>query len=264
HVGTGCFATLGSPTRQTLYNLKQKPSALNLSYESSPGSPDFSPISIASGLPTPTDLSPARSFEAHYKPLHSPCELVGAARMHPYLAQQHALIYDPPSPTRQNHISSYPVAQAMLPGAANYLASAADASSFSMFKTALEQSPTATATTMSLPASYAYQTTPPMSLPLDHQKLFGSPTNTISPLNQQAFRRADGTAFPLTRPLPQLPTASTLSSEWHVPPQVLQHQNLLAHQQQHVLQALQLQHAAQLERAHSLDLLRFDDGKAPT
>uniref|UniRef100_A0A0W0FE46 PUM-HD domain-containing protein n=2 Tax=Moniliophthora roreri TaxID=221103 RepID=A0A0W0FE46_MONRR len=243
------------------YNLKQRPSALSLNYESSPGSPDFSPISIASTLPTPTDLSPARSFDANYKPLHSPCELIGATRTHPYLAQQHALIYDPPSPTRQNHASSYPAAQTMLPGAASYLASAADASSFPAFKTTLEQSPTTTATTMPLSASYAYQTTPPMSLPLDNQKLFSSPTSTVSPLNQQAFRRADGSTFPLTRSLPPIPTVSTLGSEWHLTPQVLQHQNLLAQQQAlqaHQLQQ-QLQHAAQL----SLDWSRVEDGKLP-
>ncbi|KAL0952147.1 hypothetical protein HGRIS_008764 [Hohenbuehelia grisea] len=66
---------------------------LNLSFDNST-SPDFSPASVASGLITPTDLSPARaSFD---NKLHPPYEFTQAI---PYLSQP-SLLFEPTTPTR--------------------------------------------------------------------------------------------------------------------------------------------------------------------
>jgi len=89
---------LNSPTP---YN--QKPS-LNLSFDTSSGSPDLSPVSVTSALLTPTDLSPARFFDLKN---HPPYEL---GLSHPYLPQSSLLFESPNRPSDSlptSHSSSY-------------------------------------------------------------------------------------------------------------------------------------------------------------
>ncbi|KAK1230462.1 meiotic PUF protein 1 [Marasmius sp. AFHP31] len=266
------------------YHLKQKPASLNLNFDqSSSRSPDFSPISISSALPTPTDLSPARPYADNgvYKQptgLGSPTDLFAAARAHhpgadAYLAQQNALIYDPPSPTRIGtmHPNSYSTGQSMPSNAAGYLQSP-DASPYStLFKNLMEQqqSPTAPAsnTNMSIPSYSAYMNHP-AALALaasDANRVGGSPTSASpAQLLQASLRRSDGASDSalasyanaaslqgsLSRGL-----ASTSGSEWaQLPPQVLQQQAMLAHQQRQAaaavaLQSYQLQQLQQQQQA---------------
>ncbi|KAF8167240.1 armadillo-type protein [Crassisporium funariophilum] len=68
-----------------------KPAPLVVNIKTSPNSPDFSPASVSSALLTPTDLSPARSFEVK---LHSPYE-------HAFLSQS-SLLFENGSPGK-NH-----------------------------------------------------------------------------------------------------------------------------------------------------------------
>ncbi|KAG7439377.1 ARM repeat-containing protein [Guyanagaster necrorhizus] len=79
----------------------QKPT-LNLSSETTPGSPYFSPASVSSALLTPTDLSPTRSFDV--KQCQSPYELTTGPRSGSYFPPA-SLLFEPSSPTRLHHIS---------------------------------------------------------------------------------------------------------------------------------------------------------------
>ncbi|KAF9259239.1 ARM repeat-containing protein [Marasmius fiardii PR-910] len=292
------------------YHLKQKPSALNLHHDQSASrSPDFSPISISSALPTPTDLSPTRSFVENggYKQhigLNSPTDLVTAARTNypganAYLAQQHALIYDPPSPTRtgNNRPTSYasnapsgqPIAQ--MPGAANYMQSPDPSSYSQLLKTFFEQQlPTTTASNHMSNPSYSPFVNPSAAhvLASSNQKLFGvggSPTTGVpAHLLQASLRRAsgslDGSSGSFASPNPMADTlsggpAGASPSDWasiQIPPQVLQHQVMLAHQQQQAAAALQSYQQQQLSQAdggigHGSPLAEWqriiEDGKLP-
>ncbi|KAL0567481.1 meiotic PUF protein 1 [Marasmius crinis-equi] len=265
------------------YHLKQKPSSLNLNFDhSSSRSPDFSPISISSALPTPTDLSPARSFveNGNYKEqnigLNSPTDLLAAARANQpgasaYLAQQHGLIYDPPSPTRTatGNPAPYSPMHPMQSNAASYLQSTDLSSYTTLFKNLMEQqqSPTAVASNMSIPSYSPYVNHPALALATAdaNQRLFGiggSPTSASpSQLLQASLRRSTGSADGSIGPYTDASSvqnsiarglAGSSASEWaHIPPQVLQHQAMLAHQQQQAaataaaLQSYQLQQLQQ-------------------
>ncbi|KAG7094536.1 hypothetical protein E1B28_005364 [Marasmius oreades] len=292
------------------YHLKQKPSSLNLHLDQSASrSPDFSPISISSTLPTPTDLSPARSFVENgsykqYVGLNSPTDFVSAARpgANAYLAQQHALIYDPPSPTRigNNYSTSYtnnangaqPASQTS--GAANCIHSP-DASAYShLLKTFMEQQSPATSASNNMFLSYSPFTNHSAALALAsanvNQKLFSiseSPTTAVPAQLQTSLRRTSGSvegslpsfsntnhmADSLSRGL----AGAALPSEWasmQIPPQVLQHQAMLAHQQQRQttaasLQSYQHQQQAQVDGSIGLGLplgewrRMVEDGRLP-
>ncbi|KAG5651172.1 hypothetical protein H0H81_009615 [Sphagnurus paluster] len=89
----------------------RKPPALNLTLNTSPGSPDFSPASATSSLMTPTDLSPSRSFDcatnnnANVKvqmQLQSPYELSPSG-----YTNQPSLLFDHFSPGRGPQQESY-------------------------------------------------------------------------------------------------------------------------------------------------------------
>jgi pumilio RNA-binding family len=84
---------LNSPTPCT------QPTSLSHPVDLSPSSPDLSPISTTSPLLTPTDLSPARSFDIKF---NAPYDLRRPAS---HLSQS-SLLLEPNSPTKMQEFSS--------------------------------------------------------------------------------------------------------------------------------------------------------------
>ncbi|KAF5365236.1 hypothetical protein D9758_005402 [Tetrapyrgos nigripes] len=225
------------------YHLKQKPS-LNLSFESSNGSPDFSPLSISSALLTPTDLSPTRSSsDLNAKSqLQSPYELISTRA--PGYATHPSFLFEIDSPTRLSHSPPYGSSQQANTAAPTLAFSTgsfeqpATNPGYGGFKTFTEQ-PSPTSNAPMLP--------PPVSYPVYH-----SPTGSVYsyPLfNTSPARRSDPTSVIATaygRASASNGTAlgGAGSSDWHIPPQALS-QSLLQQQQ------LQLQRQLQMNAASS-------------
>ncbi|KIK66678.1 hypothetical protein GYMLUDRAFT_909956 [Collybiopsis luxurians FD-317 M1] len=145
------------------YHLGQKP-PLNLSLESSPGTPDFSPISISSGLLTPTDLSPTRPFDANSslkQQLHSPYDMMAAGTRGSAYLTHPSLLFEPGSPTRPSNSPPYLSSHQVNIAAANAVGPnysiISNASSYPIFKTySNEQSSPAPLTAPSLPSAQTY------------------------------------------------------------------------------------------------------------
>ncbi|KAJ4477458.1 pumilio-family RNA binding repeat protein [Lentinula aciculospora] len=138
------------------YNLSQKP-PLNLSFDTSPGTPDFSPVSISSALLTPTDLSPTRpcSDVGLKDQLHSSYEMMAAGTRGPAFLAHPSLLFEPGSPTRPSNSPPYLSSQASISAAhscsTNYPL-ISNASSSPIFKTYNNEQSSPTA--LSAPTSF--------------------------------------------------------------------------------------------------------------
>ncbi|KAK7460854.1 meiotic PUF protein 1 [Stygiomarasmius scandens] len=228
------------------YHLKQKPS-LNLNFESSNGSPDFSPASISSALLTPTDLSPSRSAsDLNIKSqLQSPYADLIAARgfmTHP------SLLFEPDSPTRLSHSPTFASSQQV--GAALNASTGSFEqlpSGYGAFKAFSEQ-PSPTSNAPMLPGSY-----PVYPSPMQPYSIF----NTSPAAAATGPRRSDGTAAAAFGRAASVAALGLGGGEWHIPPQVLS-QSLLQQQQQNLGMQLQQQLQQQMNMAPS-DWLRPED-----
>ncbi|THV05726.1 ARM repeat-containing protein [Dendrothele bispora CBS 962.96] len=233
------------------YHLNQKPS-LNLSFESSNGSPDFSPVSISSALLTPTDLSPSRSASDHnFKPhLQSPYAELLAARGPPGFMTHPSLLFEPDSPTRPGQsLYTNTVVPSTLGTPLGNFEQQPGALGCGSFKTFSEQSS---------PTSNAPMLPPPVSYPIYHSQsapLPSYPLNMSPTASTTGPRRSDGAAFDRTAAssATNLSSAGLGGGDWHIPLQVLS-QGLLQQQQN-----LGMQLQQQMNVSATSDWIRPDE-----
>ncbi|KAJ3813702.1 armadillo-type protein [Lentinula aff. lateritia] len=179
------------------YHLNQKP-PLNLSFETSPGTPDFSPVSISSALLTPTDLSPTRPCsDINLKQqLQMPYEMMAAGTRGPAFFTHPTLLFEPGSPTRLSNSPPYLSSQASISTAnsgGNNYSIISNASSSPIFR------------------SYNHEQSSPTSPSLDSYPSYPTaPQGTLRSSNYGTI-------------------GSSLSSgDWHIPQQVLPAHQLLS------------------------------------
>ncbi|KAF5376188.1 hypothetical protein D9757_009300 [Collybiopsis confluens] len=249
------------------YNLHQKP-PLNLSLDSAPGTPDFSPVSMSSVLLTPTDLSPTRPLDLNSglkQQLHSPFDVMAAgARANAFLTHQSSL-FEPNSPTRPNNSSSYHLSSNQINLAAanssgNNYPIISNASSYPIFRNYNhEQSSPTPLTAPSLPPAQTYALYHPsqVGLPTDHQL---SSHQLYAAISAQNFAQGLPRRYADVQAAAGMPRSSVQAlngSDWHVSPQVGSVHPLLSQS------ALNLQLQLQQQQQHlpsNGDWLRTDEG----
>ncbi|KAJ3876253.1 armadillo-type protein [Lentinula edodes] len=191
------------------YHLNQKP-PLNLSFETSPGTPDFSPVSISSALLTPTDLSPTRPCsDINLKQqLQMPYEMMAAGTRGPAFFTHPALLFEPGSPTRLSNSPPYLSSQASISTAnsgGNNYSIISNASSSPIFRTYNHEQSSPTSPSL---ASYpSYPSAPQGNFTSNHQLYAALSAQNLSQTN--VAHRADSTCNQ-PQQFQQLP----LNGEW--------------------------------------------------
>ncbi|KAJ3711972.1 armadillo-type protein [Lentinula raphanica] len=207
------------------YHLNQK-ALPNLNFETSPGSPDFSPVSISSALLTPTDLSPTRPCsDVNLKQqLQSPYDIMASGARGPAFLTHPSLLFDEPgSPTRPSNSPPY-LSQTVI-SAANSSSTnfplISNASSSPIFKNYVSEQSSPTAPNLPSAHSYALYHSSPQGGLLPNQPLYAA-------LSAQNFgqtnlvQRGDALGAGST-------SRSSLSSgDWHIPQQVIPAHQLLS------------------------------------
>ncbi|KAJ3919929.1 armadillo-type protein [Lentinula edodes] len=191
------------------YHLNQKP-PLNLSFETSPGTPDFSPVSISSALLTPTDLSPTRPCsDINLKQqLQMPYEMMAAGTRGPAFFTHPALLFEPGSPTRLSNSPPYLSSQASISTAnsgSNNYSIISNASSSPIFRTYNHEQ--SSPTSPSLGSYPSYPTAPQGNFTSNHQLYAALSAQNLSQTN--VAHRADSTCNQ-PQQFQQLP----LNGEW--------------------------------------------------
>ncbi|KAJ3926355.1 MAG: armadillo-type protein [Lentinula lateritia] len=191
------------------YHLNQKP-PLNLSFETSPGTPDFSPVSISSALLTPTDLSPTRPCsDINLKQqLQMPYEMMAAGTRGPAFFTHPALLFEPGSPTRLSNSPPYLSSQASISTAnsgGNNYPIISNASSSPIFRTYNHEQSSPTSPSL---ASYpSYPSAPQGNFTSNHQLYAALSAQNLSQTN--VAHRADSSCNQ-PQQFQQLP----LNGEW--------------------------------------------------
>ncbi|KAJ3886568.1 armadillo-type protein [Lentinula edodes] len=191
------------------YHLNQKP-PLNLSFETSPGTPDFSPVSISSALLTPTDLSPTRPCsDVNLKQqLQMPYEMMAAGTRGPAYFTHPALLFEPGSPTRLSNSPPYLSSQASISAASsggNNYSLISNASSSPIFRTYNHEQSSPTSPSL---ASYpSYPSAAQGNFTSNHQLYAALSAQNLSQTN--VAHRADSTCNQ-PQQFQQLP----LNGEW--------------------------------------------------
>ncbi|KAE9398854.1 ARM repeat-containing protein [Gymnopus androsaceus JB14] len=241
------------------YNLAPK-------FETSPGTPDFSPASNSSVLLTP---SPPRPYDLNpnvKQQFHSPYEVFPSGARGPAYLTPSSVLYEPTSPTRPSHSPPYLTSHqaniaAANSGGLNYPI-ISNASSYPIFKSYNSEQSSTTPNAHSLPSapSYAlYHSSPQVNLPSNHQ-LYAA--LSAQHLQSNAARRADvHSATGVPRSLVQSSTGSGLSGEWYIPQQVLPAPALLssASNMQYQQQPLPQPQQQQVQVTSNGEWLRSDD-----
>ncbi|KAJ3775650.1 armadillo-type protein [Lentinula raphanica] len=160
------------------YHLNQK-ALPNLNFETSPGSPDFSPVSISSALLTPTDLSPTRPCsDVNLKQqLQSPYDIMASGTRGPAFLTHPSLLFDEPgSPTRPSNSPPY-LSQTVI-SAANSSSTnfplISNASSSPIFKNYVSEQSSPTAPNLPSAHSYALYHSSPHGGLLPNQPLYAA------------------------------------------------------------------------------------------
>ncbi|KAF8825378.1 hypothetical protein HHX47_DHR7000677 [Lentinula edodes] len=212
------------------YHLNQKP-PLNLSFETSPGTPDFSPVSISSALLTPTDLSPTRPCsDINLKQqLQMPYEMMAAGTRGPAFFTHPALLFEPGSPTRLSNSPPYLSSQASISTAnsgGNNYSIISNASSSPIFRTYNHEQ--SSPTSPSLGSYPSYPSAPQGNFTSNHQLYAALSAQNLSQTNVAHRADVHAATGALRSSIHGTIGSSLSSGDWHIPQQVLPAHQLLS------------------------------------
>ncbi|KAJ3861614.1 armadillo-type protein [Lentinula novae-zelandiae] len=211
------------------YHLNQKP-PLNLSFETSPGTPDFSPVSISSALLTPTDLSPTRPCsDINLKQqLQMPYEMMAAGTRGPAFFTHPALLFEPGSPTRLSNSPPYLSSQASISTAnsgGNNYPIISNASSSPIFRTYNHEQSSPTSPSL---ASYpSYPSAPQGNFTSNHQLYAALSAPNLSQTNVTHRADVNAATGALRSSIHGTIGSSLSSGDWHIPQQPINFLSLL-------------------------------------
>ncbi|KAJ4467202.1 armadillo-type protein [Lentinula edodes] len=212
------------------YHLNQKP-PLNLSFETSPGTPDFSPVSISSALLTPTDLSPTRPCsDINLKQqLQIPYEMMAAGTRGPAFFTHPALLFEPGSPTRLSNSPPYLSSQASISAAnsgGNNYSLISNASSSPIFRTYNHDQSSPTSPSL---ASYpSYPSAAQGNFTSNHQLYAALSAQNLSQTNVAHRADVHAASGALRSSIHGTIGPSLSSGDWQIPQQVLPAHQLLS------------------------------------